>query len=837
MRTMAAMACGVLAILAATAAFGAEAVRLKPGVEVVLPADAPPALARAVEDLRRDLEKVLGKPSPLRRAAAEVTGETAIIVLPPGATSSLARSDIRGLESHGVFTARDERGRPCVVLQGADLRGAIYAVYTFSENFLGVPPLWIWASWSPQTRETIDVPAAPLLFPPPAVRWRAWFPNDRDLFDAWIRKSDENYDAVFETMLRLKLNTLEGGLTDAKSWDTPGAAGREALHARDRGLAITGHHMRPFGSSLSQWDSYWRKIRKQEPPALAVKNVEALKEFWKYHIDTTLKNHIEAVWLVAFRGNGDIPFWETFKDAPAEPAARAAVIQSMLATQIDLLKQATGEGHPLMRLTLYNENSDLVAAGLLKLPAEPSLIWTFVAARRDHYPPPDLLATTIPAGQPVGYYMNFQFTSTGSHLAQAEGPWKMEANYRTVAAKADGPPAFSVVNAGNIREHLLELSANAAMMWNLEAYKTDAFLDGFCRAYFGAERAGEAAGLYRAFFNAYWCPRKSDLPGFDRQYVFQDQRYARAITTLAAMLAKPTVATPLSERDLSMPGRYYRIVPADNGAADQVGAIIAGTEASVARWQEVVRQADALLPRLPQGSRTFFNDNLRTQARFMLATTQTLNHLAKAYAAKGAGRADEAKKQLDAARAAAAALPAILKEAEHGRFSAWYASDRLFNVRGVIAAVNKVAESGQDAGQIWNFTDKGNNPFDTDFFVCGHAVFANKVRFPRPVNQAGEWFYCPTLPKGLWQQLRQAQDVATETRPPFNLGDNEPAYYRIRFTSDKEYWAAFLPHNDFMRQFLLDLRNAVLKDEYRTRDMPTWIKDDARIMKILLNTG
>ena len=45
------------------------------------------------------------------------------------------------------------------------------------------------------------------------------------------------------------------------------------------------------------------------------------------------------------------------------------------------------------------------------------------------------------------YYMNLQFTSTGAHLAPAEGPWKMEANYRYVNTR--GPLTFSVVNAGN----------------------------------------------------------------------------------------------------------------------------------------------------------------------------------------------------------------------------------------------------------------------------------------------------------------------------------------------------------------------------------------------------
>jgi hypothetical protein len=41
------------------------------------------------------------------------------------------------------------------------------------------------------------------------------------------------------------------------------------------------------------------------------------------------------------------------------------------------------------------------------------------------------------------------------------------------------PIEFSVVNAGNIREFLLELSAKAALMWNFDRYQSEAFLKAF----------------------------------------------------------------------------------------------------------------------------------------------------------------------------------------------------------------------------------------------------------------------------------------------------------------------------------------------------------------------
>lgn len=73
--------------------------------------------------------------------------------------------------------------------------------------------------------------------------------------------------------------------------------------------------------------------------------------------------------------------------------------------------------------------------------------------------------------------MNFQFTSTGAHLAAAEGPWKMEFNFRYVNSRRS--LALSVVNAGNLREFVMELSANASMMWDMVTYDTDEFLYDF----------------------------------------------------------------------------------------------------------------------------------------------------------------------------------------------------------------------------------------------------------------------------------------------------------------------------------------------------------------------
>lgn len=644
---------------------------LKPGVPIYVGANEPEPVRRAVRDLQRDLKNVLGVESPV---VTELTATALVVLGPQAGHDELRHPAVKDRESHGVFA----RGSH-VVLQGADMRGTIYAIYTFSERFLGVPPAWFWSSWEPVHKSGVPVAAGTeLLYASPHVRWRAWFPNDTDLLSPWRERSEENYAALMETMLRLKLNTLEGFMMDREGFDTPYRAGREWRLARDRGLVVTGHHMMIFGSRYSHWDDYWTKIRRQDPPALTIANVSALEDFWRYHIETGLREKLEMVWLLGFRSEGDRPFWTKFPDSPADDAGRARIIQEMMTRQVTLLKQTTGNPAPLMRVTLYHENADFFARNLLHPPDEPTLIWTFVNDRRDHFPGPDARGYRNDAQRPLGYYHHFQFTSTGAHLAQAEGPWKSEKNYRMLDAISGRPLELSVVNAGNVREFVLELSANARLTWDLAGYDSDAFLADFCAQYFGAAHAARVAALYREYYDSFWPQKAPDLPGFDRQYLFQDNRHARALERLLAQIPQGRAPNPLTDLWGETNSVYFRIVPEDTGATNQLEAIRKGTAASITRLERVTAGADALLLALPTQYRTFFNDNLRVQARYLLELNRVLNAVTQAVDVLPDRTA--ALASLRQAEQAGNALRAALNEGEHGRFAGWYQPDAVIKV-------------------------------------------------------------------------------------------------------------------------------------------------------------
>ena len=671
MRRLAGIIALAVAAVLCFAACGASPMTLTDGnFRIVVAPDEAAPVRLAVERLCDDFEKVSGSRPEVSDTLGTEPEMIEIVVVDAAADRPIVDPEslkpLDSFESHRVYADPQSRR---IYLYGKDMRGTIYAIYSFSEEILGVPPLWYFASWQPERQEKISVPAAYDYFQPsPEVRYRAWFPNDQDLFVPWRALSEDNNERWLETMLRLKLNTVEMETTVTyPDWGMTD----NALLLKKYGLVLTAHHHTALNNSLHNWDGYWREVRGTEPPKLSVKRLDDLKAFWRYNIETVHRSGMECLWLISFRGKGDQPFWAAFDDAPAEDSERGKVISRMLRVQLDLIREITGEDKPHVRTTFYDELSDLLSGGYLDPPVGDNILWTYVAARRDHYPNADIV-TFDASRTPVrlGYYMNLQFTSTGAHLAPAEGPWKMEFNYRYVRSKA--PLEFSVVNAGNIREFVLSLSANARMMWDFDSYSTDSWLRDYCEQHFGRKHAEEIARLYRDYFCAYWQQKSSDFPGMERQYIFQDLRHAQAFKQILSRFERKFTPNPL--RDIGferVKGRTFRL-EGDN----QVDTLIRGMSLTAPRFAQVADRCEKMMGRLPEEKRAFFRDNLYAPCRYMEYLSRSLLDFVTAYRQKGAGETyreslERSAEYLERARE-------VLRSTQEGVFSNWYDSETIF---------------------------------------------------------------------------------------------------------------------------------------------------------------
>ncbi len=636
--------------------------KLKKGnFQVVVASQELGSVVLAAETLCKDFEKVMQYRPEISPTTNNAKGIDIIIINEATTAALVEASSLRsldGFESHRIYC---DPAKNRIYLHGKDMRGAIFAIYTFSEQFLEVPPLWYFSSWEPQFKKQIEIAADFDYFQKsPQVRYRAWFPNDTDLFTPWRKLSTENDELWLETMLRLKLNTVE---LEATVTYPDYKLDRQAALLRKYGLVLTSHHHVACNNNLKNWEGYWRKVRNMAPPKLLLSDEESLREFWKYSIETVCRDQQENLWQISFRGINDQPFWAAFSDAPKDDKARAEVINRMMRIQLEMIKKATGEEDPFVRMTFYDELSDLLAKGYLQPPSGKNMLWTFVAGRRDHYPYDDLVAMNMTQPFKLGYYMNLQFTSTGAHLAPAEGPWKMEFNYRYVNSR--GPLTFSVVNAGNLREFVMEMAANARMMWDMQTYNTDSFLLDFCTQYFGKRHAEEVARLYRDYYHAYWLPKTSEFPGLERQFIFQDLRNARVFDQISKRFDN---FSPNPLRDIGferVPGRSFRI-----DGTNQIDSLLNGTEKATSRFAEVSLRTEALMKRLPKQNQRFFRDNLAAPCHYMEALNRSLHHflLAYKYEEKRAENLDIAISQLEEAQS-------TLYATQEGVFTDWYAGE------------------------------------------------------------------------------------------------------------------------------------------------------------------
>ena len=643
-----------------TLSFAGELTLQRDGFRIAIAQNADPQVMLAAQTLAKDVQMVMGftpKIGPLTASGVQlciVQGDK------EGADAQLTQQkELDGWESHRVFADADHNR---IYLYGYDMRGTIYAIYTFSEEVLGVPPYYYYCSFNPVKRQEIAVPGTlDIFYPTPDVRYRTWFPNDQDLWNPF-QNSEERKGKLLETLLRMKMNTIEhGSCVDMKNK----TLNADARRMRDYGVVLTNHHMIFLNNDWGNWDSYWRDIRGYStPPARSTKNFEQMKEFFAYSIDCTLNSNVECLWQIACRGINDHPFWEYIDDSPSSSSERGAFITKVVNAQYDLIKQKTGEQDPFVRMTFYNEVSDFLAQGYVQPPVASNMLWTYVAARRNHYPAADLQKHDKDVK--LGYYFNFQFTSTGSHLAPAEGPWKMEDNYRYLRSK--GPVTFSVVNMGNFREYWFDAYCNAKMLWNFLAYDTDQAVYDFCAQYFGEEHAQEAAQIYHDYFYSYWEMQQPDFTCIDglpmeRQYIMQDLRYSRCIGNLAGKSWSSYNENPF---DASFDGVPRPMVP----------NVINGMAEASRHFADVQERAERLYQQMDSWHWQFFYDHCLAYIRFMGRLSECLYHEAYAYKNAGddrAGHANMAWRSMEAARAA-------LLTSQHDIYATWYSSDSKFGL-------------------------------------------------------------------------------------------------------------------------------------------------------------
>jgi hypothetical protein len=465
-----------------TSAYGSVTVSSK--TTVLIGANEPAALRKAAADLASDLGRVFGSPVRLVHSTSDA-GPTTICIsldenLPPGFVRPTGR-EVPQIRTLGNAWKRGSDIRDAVILTGSDLRGAIYAVYEFSETFLGVDPLYYWTDRAPARRSTV-VLADKLLVQdgPPSFRYRGWFINDEDLLTGWKPGTADGtgislavWDKLFEALLRLKGNMIVPGTFIFP--DEP-----QVKAAKDRGLIVSQHHIEVLGTNTFRWPD--------EQPYSFTAHPEILEAAWSAAVKQYEPDQ-EVLWTVGYRGRHDRPFWMDDALTGSTDAEHAQTIQRA----IDALRQ-----NPHFLFNAWLEAVPLVEEGLLQIPREVTLVWPDdgFGIIRD--------GGKIRAGEGV-YYHTAMYNSMANQLTEMVPLERIQTELGR-AAKTNATE-YLLVNTSDLRPVLMTSRAVMDLAWNAKPWvnnpdQPSIYLNDWCRQEFGTLAAPKVAEYYRSYFAA-----------------------------------------------------------------------------------------------------------------------------------------------------------------------------------------------------------------------------------------------------------------------------------------------------------------------------------------------
>jgi len=651
---------------------------------IVAPDETEP-VRRALEDVKRDWYKVFGH-LPVVLSAPPAAGWDGPLIYfglaANNAAGGVVSPPVQGREAFALGVRASANGRPVILATGADMRGAIYAAYAFSEEILGVDPWWFWTDKEPAFRTSVVVPAGyNLPVAAPTFKHRGWFINDEDLLNGFspdpLREtifSNAMLDRICETLLRLRGNMLVPA-----TFPFPDERCHE-LTAR-RGLIIAQHHILVMGLNTYQWP--------EEVPFSFAKHPEILECYWQTCVDA-LKDK-EVVWSVGYRGKFDRPFWVEEPEI-ATPQARGEVISRAIAKQVEIIRRAQPDAAIIANM--WEEGANLYRQGVITLPPGVTLVWpddgtglmrenglahilgvtgirdaaarssVHGAAAANHHSVAEAEITAMPTRQPQAgqgmYYHTAMLSWWFNQLSEMVPPARIYQELgRFIRA---GATEYFLLNLSDVRPVPLGTDCAMKLAWDAAPYRdrTDAenqtaFLLDWCRRQYGAAVAPQVAALYEKYF---------DVPSH-RHEVRQGEHAPHSYLKKLGVEVFP----------LLLAGE-----PLPKNSTEDVTTRLASSLANLATLAPLLAEAQALTPGIPPDRREFFQSHLLTALGLHLHGHEMIAAYCAALLCLQRQDRPGTEAQLVRALAGIDALFATLRLAERGKWAAWYIGEHFVGI-------------------------------------------------------------------------------------------------------------------------------------------------------------
>lgn len=644
----------------------------------------PIPIQKAVADLASDFKSVLGRPIRIVHTPAAVSHSTIWITFKHNRPEAVQVPN--GWEYLHLQVIRDpwpgSPARDAVVLTGSDMRGTIYAIYQFSQEFLGVDPLYWWTDNRPARQDEIHVPGKLNETSGPGIRYRGLFINDEDLLTGWtpgLRDgtgiSLKTWDHIFEAILRLKGNMVVPG-----TWIFPYEPQVQA--AAERGLIISQHHVNVLGLDTYRWP--------KDKPYSFSSHPELLEAAWKRAVNQYPED-AEVIWSLGYRGENDRPFWDVDKDSPSTDAGRAHVILAAIDKEISIIKQRNSK--PVLIFNAWREGAQYIQEGLLHLPEGITVVW------------PDDGRGMIQDGGRMrsgqGIYYHVAMMDDHSNHYTEMVPIKRIQHELGRAVRA-GATQYLVVNTANIRPVTMTTRAVMELAWDPRPWlagnsdQSTKYLQNWATEEFGPSAANGLVKYYRAYFAA---PARY---GKSEDAVMGDNFYESAARRILLHLIKGSEEKPWNQLNSLLKdknGDFY----------SECALIVRACRGAETRWARAIRLAQSVRPLVPKDRREFFQAQVVTQVELNSHSNRMLEAVAEA--ALSISTPDRLTKVNLAITEGKAAMSA-LEAADYGKWKGFYTKgDWLLYFPRLVALANayvdKLESRGAPENAVIRAEDKG----------------------------------------------------------------------------------------------------------------------------------
>ena len=663
------IAAGAAGVAAQTAAKTPDAsVLINSNASIVVGSEEPGPVKKAAEDLQSDFEKVFGSKPRIVPNLADAGGAAILIGERAELPEALRPAGLTDRESFSISvpsSAAKARPAKIVLLAGADMRGTIYAIYEFSQEYLGVDPLYYWTDHQPPRRTRIEIPAGlDKKFPSPVFKYRGFFINDEDLLTGWApgEKKDHTgislavWNKIFETVLRLKGNMISPG-----TWIFPDDP--QVKLAGERGLIITQHHATPLGMNVARWP--------KDVPYSYTEHPEILERAWKDAVNQYQPGQ-EVLWTVGLRGLSDASYGAFDPNVRGNDKLLGELITKAINNQMKIVRAVRPNAQFISNL--WQEGARLVHEGYLKIPPEVGTVWAdtgygFLQDKGE-----------VSKGQGA-YYHVAMYNGRANQLTEMVPVKRIDEELgRYIKA---GATNYFLVNTSDIRPVSMTIRAVMDIAWKgLPSNAPDEdvrFYRQWSSEEFGPKAAHKVADIYKQYFStpAQVPDHTPPIPYGDNYYHTQARlfllRYMVGFPLYFLPGQSPTWEVP---RVFSGSFDHYRIP----NLSDALKGEIERCGEAQPRWDALWQKALAAEPLVLPDRRPFYRFHVLAMIAIDRESNRMLRLVAQAVQDAENGQTAPAHQVAEQSLAAFDEISKAESNAEYGKWKNWYRGDWLTGI-------------------------------------------------------------------------------------------------------------------------------------------------------------